>query len=87
MTDYAQRPHSARPARTILLTIGSIVAGAMIFLYSWNTLATDLFNLPAIQFKHALALELCLLAIYLVLRAASTLLSFSHRHDMRRSLP
>lgn len=84
MTDHAQRHDSARPVRTILLTMGAIVAGAIIFLWSWNTLATDLFNLPAVQFKHALALELCLLATSLALRAASNLLSFSHQHDMRR---
>lgn len=84
MTDHAQRHYSDRPARTILLTIGAIVAGAIIFLWSWNTLATDLFNLPAVQFKHAVALELCLLAICIALRAASNLLSFGHRHDVRR---
>jgi TRAP-type C4-dicarboxylate transport system permease small subunit len=87
MTDHAQQHHSVRPARTILSTIGIIICSALLLLWSWNTLATDLFHMPAIELRHALALELCLLATYLSLRAASTLLSFSHRHYMRRSIP
>lgn len=84
MTNHAQRHNIDRPARAILFTIGAIAAGALIFLWSWNTLATDLFNLPAVQFKHAVALALLLLAICLALRTASNLLSFGHRHDVRR---
>ena len=84
MTEQAQQHHSARPARTLVLTIGTIVCGALILLWSWNTLATDLFNLPAAQFKHALALELCLLAIYLTHRLALNMLSIHHRYAMRR---
>lgn len=84
MTEQAQQHHSARPTRTLLLTMGTLVCGALVLLWSWNTLATDLFNLPAAQFKHALAIELCLLAIYGTHRLALSILSAHHRHATRR---
>lgn len=84
MTEDAQRHYSDRPARAILFTMGLIVGGTLLLLWSWNTLATDLFSLPAAQFKHVLGLEVCLLVICLAHRSTSKLLSFGHRHDMRR---
>jgi uncharacterized membrane protein len=77
VTDHARRDHSDRPARAILFTMGFIVGGALLLLWSWNTLATDLFSLPAARFRHALAFEVCLLAICSAYRSASNLLSFS----------
>lgn len=84
MTDHARQPNSNRPLRRILRSLGTIIAGALLLLWAWNTLATDLFNLPAVQFKHALALELGLLAIYMTHHSASSLRSWSHRDDERR---
>ncbi len=84
MTAHAQQHHCVRPVRAILLTIGSIVCGALLLLWSWNILATDLFDLPAVQFKHALALELCFLAIYGTHRLALNMLSIHHRHARKR---
>lgn len=44
---------------TAALTIGAILlVGAVALLWAWNTLATDLLGLQALQYKHAIAAEL-----------------------------
>jgi hypothetical protein len=60
------------------MALGILIGGALLLHWSWNALATGPFTILEIQFKHALALELFLLAVYLILKAASQLFSSSH---------
>ena len=55
------RPH--RPGKPILLAVVILIGGSLLLHWSWNTIATGPFKVSNIQFKHALALELFLLAI------------------------
>jgi hypothetical protein len=71
------RPH--RPGKTILFAVVILIGGALLLHWSWNTLATGPFKVPDIQFKHALALELFILAIYLIPTAASRILADARR--------
>lgn len=49
---------------TTALTIGTILlVGAVTLLWAWNTVATDLFSLPTLQYKHAVAAELFVVTI------------------------
>lgn len=47
-----------------------LFAGGVLLLWSWNTVAVDLFDAPAAQFKHALALELFIAAIVMTVGTA-----------------
>ena len=56
----------ARPRRwgkAALIVALSVVLGGVAMLWAWNTLAVDLFQAPAAQFKHALALQAAIAAI------------------------
>lgn len=71
------RPH--RPGKTILFAVVILIGGALLPHWSWNTLATSLFKVTDIQFKHGLALELFFLAVYLIPSAASRILADARR--------
>ena len=42
-------------AKTAFVAIAIFLAGNILLLWSWNTLAVDLFQLPEARFKHAVA--------------------------------
>ena len=44
--------------KTILATVAIFTAMSVLLLWSWNTLAVDLFQLPEARFKHAVAFGL-----------------------------
>jgi hypothetical protein len=48
-----RRPHDT--AKRTLLAIAVFLAGSVLLLWSWNTLAVDLFQFPEAHFKHAVA--------------------------------
>jgi hypothetical protein len=48
--------------RTIVMSLIAIVLGGVAILWSWNTLAVDLFGLPEMTFRHAVAAVLLLVA-------------------------
>jgi hypothetical protein len=48
--------------RTIVMSLIAIVLGGVAILWSWNTLAVDLFHLPEMTFRHAVAAVLLLVA-------------------------
>lgn len=49
---------------TSALTIGLILlVGAVTLLWSWNTLAADVFGLQTLRFKHAIAAELVVVTV------------------------
>ncbi len=45
---------------------GGFLLMAVAIIWSWNTLATDIFGLAEIQFKHAIAMGLGLVALRFV---------------------
>lgn len=45
-------------AKMSTITISVFLIGSILLLWSWNTLAVDLFQLPKAQFKHAVAFAL-----------------------------
>jgi len=53
--------HPGFSLKSITLAIAVFAGGCIVLLWSWNTLAGDLFNLPHATFKHALAFGLVLL--------------------------
>jgi hypothetical protein len=67
MNNHQQR----RLPRTRGLLFGATIALALAvaLLWSWNTLAADLFNAPTAKFKHALACELAIFALGLLASA------------------
>lgn len=56
---HARSPHRRRVVRALWI-LAAFVAGGVVLLWSWNTLAVGLFAAPAVEFKHALAAELAI---------------------------
>lgn len=50
---HRRRSHDT--AKRTLLTIAVFTVGSILLLWSWNTLAVDLFQLPEARFRHAVA--------------------------------
>jgi hypothetical protein len=48
--------------RTIVMSLIAIVFGGIAILWSWNTVAVDLFGQPEMALRHAIAVELLLIA-------------------------
>ena len=85
MIEHTSGHRINRPGRTILFTAGLFMGAALLLLWSWNTLAVDFFKMPTAQLKHALALELILLAAFLIQHMSRKLLGLTHPHWIRRS--
>lgn len=49
--------------RTISSALAILALLTTALLWGWNTFATEILGLPAVRFKHALALELLLVSI------------------------
>lgn len=70
---------SRRIAITLLAFAASLLIIAIAVLWSWNTLAVDLFQAPAMKFRHAVAVEFLIMAIMAVQRLTGKLkLNRSH---------
>ena len=54
MSEHHQR-RTYGAVKTIIFAIAIFMAGSVLLLWSWNTLAVDLFQLPEAHFKHAVA--------------------------------
>jgi hypothetical protein len=65
----------SRPAlwKTVGWATLAVIAAAIAILWSWNTLAVDLFALPQMQFRHALA-------VIVLAGLLGTVISFGARH-------
>ena len=48
---------------SILVAATIFATAAVAILWSWNTIATDMFGLARMEFRHAIATEILLLAI------------------------
>ena len=64
MSEHHQR-RTFGTAMTTLIAITIFIAGSIILLWSWNTLAVDLFQLPEARFKHAVAFGLLIAGAFL----------------------
>ncbi|MFT6607924.1 MAG: hypothetical protein ACJA2X_003142 [Halocynthiibacter sp.] len=58
MMEFENKGHG----RTIIMSLIAIVVGGVAILWSWSTLAVDLFGLPEMAFRHAFASVLLLVA-------------------------
>ena len=63
MIEHHQR-HRYGAAKTPAIAISVFLIGSIVLLWSWNTLAVDLFQLPRAQFKHAVAFALLITGAY-----------------------
>ena len=71
--------HVKGRAKQIALAIGAFCLASVIVIWSWNTLAVDLFGLSHMQFKHAVA-------VVLLLGLVRFALGRSRRPETRRKL-
>lgn len=79
MTEQHSTTRTGRLGKAIFFAVGILIGGALLLHWSWNTLATGPFTMPGIQFKHALALELFFVVVYLIPNVASQLIAGSDK--------
>jgi len=63
MTELENKGHG----RAIAMTLIAVLCGGVAILWSWNTIAVDMFAHPAMEFRHAFAVELGLITAGLLL--------------------
>jgi len=73
MTKHENQGHG----RTIVMSLIAIVFGGVAILWLWNTVAVDLFALPVMDFSHAIAVELLIVAAGALLGLPSLFKRFS----------
>ncbi len=56
-------PENKGHGRVIAKSLIAVFFGAVAILWTWNTLAVDLFAQPEMEFRHAVAVVLILIAI------------------------
>lgn len=76
--------HTRGKAKSIIIGIAVLLTASTLLLWSWNTLAVDLFQLPEAQFKHAVAALGALMAVAFVFRFPRTRSSGETTHSRRR---
>ncbi|KUJ77778.1 hypothetical protein [Ruegeria profundi] len=59
MMNFENKGHG----RTIVMALIAILVGGIAVHWSWNTLAVELFAQPEMTFRHAIAVELLLIAV------------------------
>ena len=65
------RLRGKKPWRMLLMALLGFFIFTVLVLYSWNSFAPDLFQLPHMQFKQAMGLVLFLFCLGFVLRFAT----------------
>jgi hypothetical protein len=60
MNDVNQR---RTPRYGAVATAASFLVGAVVILWSWNTIAVDLFGAPNVALRHAIAIELAVAVV------------------------
>jgi len=63
MTELESKGHG----RTIVMSLIAVLCGGVAILWSWNTVAVDMFAHPEMEFRHAFAVEVALIAAGLLL--------------------
>lgn len=56
--------------KPIAIALLAFVVCTIAILWSWNTIAVDLFSMPEMNFKHAVAAELLIFSVDFLLRLA-----------------
>lgn len=64
MTEQAHRSWTDSPGAALLFASASLWACTISLQWSWNTVASELFSLPTMQFKHALGFMVFLVVIF-----------------------
>jgi protein-S-isoprenylcysteine O-methyltransferase Ste14 len=54
--------------RNVIVFLTALVVVGMVLLWAWNTVAVGLFSAPVAQFKHALAFEMGIVALFAIPR-------------------
>jgi len=67
--NHQRRTHDA--VKTTIIAIALFLVGSILLLWSWNTLAVELFQLPEARFKHAVAVG-TLVAVAFMIRTFGT---------------
>jgi len=62
MTDLNPSPRR-HWGHAILLVLLTMMAGGVLVLWAWNSIAADLFQAPEARFKHAIALQAAIAAL------------------------
>lgn len=55
--------HSKRHGRTLVIGLLAILVWGIAALWSWNTFAVELLDLPEMAYRHALALGILVLSV------------------------
>lgn len=63
--------HGQGRARALVIGIVVFAAGTIAILWGWNTFAVGILGLPEIRLRHAVALEILILAVSAPLAALS----------------
>ena len=71
MTKHHQR-NAYGTLKAVLVAIIIFMVISISLLWSWNTLAVDLFQLPEARFKHALSLTIPITIAFLLLRSRNS---------------
>jgi len=79
MTDFGARP-TRHHGRSIVAAVALLFAGAFVVVWSWNSIAVDLFAAPAIDFRHAVAAELTIAVFAAVIGLGIRLSTGLRRH-------
>ncbi|HZO00876.1 MAG TPA: hypothetical protein VFB93_06725 [Burkholderiales bacterium] len=54
--------------RNVIVFLTALVVVGLVLLWAWNTVAVGLFSAPVAQFKHALAFEMGIAALFAIPR-------------------
>ena len=79
---YRHRAHGYGAAVTA--TAVSFVVGAIVILWSWNTVAVGLFGAPNVAIRHAIAIELAMVVVCMAIGLTARL-ARGGRHNGARA--
>lgn len=64
--DHSHKKHG----KTLALAIAALLGGGIALLWGWNTFAVEILSQQEMRFKHALALELLVLSVAVMIPMA-----------------
>ena len=67
MFNHPQTDH-VKTAKSLIVSVAVFFVCSIVMLWSWNTLAVDLFHMPQAQFKHALAFAASIAMLFFLRR-------------------
>ena len=66
--------------KRLLIGTAIVIVSGIAVMWAWNTLAVDLFQLPAVKFRHAFAAELLLISLGAGLGIGARILGGNRQH-------